>query len=225
MTPRTIALFAIGLVLMAALLFWPAGTLDWWGAWVLLGEFSIASWLIGLWLWRHDPELLRERTGGSLQKKQVFWDKVVMLFLQLAFCGWFVLMAFDAKRWQLSHVPRELGYAGAALIALSFFIQWLTFRVNSFASRVVRIQDERKQTVVTTGPYRIVRHPMYAGMLLFFVGIPLLLGSWIGFVGVPLMVGLLMIRTLIEESTLRKELAGYSEYAARVRYRFVPGVW
>ena len=225
MTRRMIVRFVFGLALMAALLFWPAGTLDWWGAWVLLGEYIVASWLVGLWLWRHDPELLRERAGDSFQKKQLFWDKVITLVFLVAFSGWLVLMAFDAKRWQLSQMPRELGYGGAALIALSFFIQWLIFRANPFASSVVRIQEERKQIVITTGPYRIVRHPMYAGMLFFLIGVPLLLGSRIGLIGVPFMVALLMVRTLIEESALRKDLVGYSEYAARVRYRLVPYVW
>jgi protein-S-isoprenylcysteine O-methyltransferase Ste14 len=225
MTLHMIVRFAFGLAFLAAALFWSAGTVDWWGAWVFLGEFVVISCLVALWLWRHDPELLRERAGSPFRRKQVFWDKVITLVFQIAFCGWLVLMAFDAKRWQLSHVPRELGYAGAALIAFSFFIQWLIFRANPFASNVVRIQEERKQIVITTGPYRIVRHPMYAGMLFFLIGVPPLLGSWTGFIGVPFMVGLLMVRTLIEESALRKDLAGYSEYAARVRYRLVPYVW
>src|SRR5262249_31836629 len=139
--------------------------------------------------------------------------------------AWLVLMAFDVKRWNLSHMPEVLTYAGAVLIPIGFIIVWLTFRENSFAAPVVKIQNERGQRVISTGPYRIVRHPMYAGGLLYMIGMPLLLGSWLGLLVLPLIVGALSMRIFIEEATLRKGLPGHGDYATRVRYKLIPGVW
>lgn len=211
------------LAFMAAVLFWPAGTFDWRGGWIYLGEITIGTVAITWWMLRHSPELLRERLGSPLQKKQVFWDKVLMAIIFVGFYGWMALMGLDAKRWGLSHVPERLSDTGAVLIAICFFIAWLTFRENSFAAPVVKIQSG--QTVISTGPYRFVRHPMYASALFYFLGMPLLLGSWIGLACTPLLVVALMIRILIEERALRQGLAGYDDYAARVRYRLVPYVW
>jgi len=102
---------------------------------------------------------------------------------------------------------------------------WWVFRENSFAAPVVKIQDERNQKVVTTGPYRFVRHPMYAGGLFYFFALPFMFGSWLGLAVVPIFIALLLARIPIEERMLRNDLAGYDAYAARVRYRLVPGVW
>jgi len=118
-----------------------------------------------------------------------------------------------------------LNIVGALLIPIGFFIAWLTFRENSFAAPVIKIQEERGQRVIGTGPYRIVRHPMYAGAMVYMIGMPLLLGSWLGLLVLPLIFGALAVRIFIEEDALRKGLAGYAEYAARVRYRLVPGIW
>src|SRR5579871_2357669 len=100
------------------------------------------------------------------------------LFIAVWF-GWLALMALDAKRWGLSHIPDALSAAGALLIAIGFFVVWLTFRENSFAAPVIKIQEERGQRVISTGPYARVRHPMYAGAILYLIGMPLLLGSWL----------------------------------------------
>ena len=167
---RLVVVFAVFLPCMAALLFWPAGTFDWPGAWVFLAEFGSIGMAISLWLLRHDPGLFRERMAMPWQTAQVAGDKLFMAGVQIAWCGWVVLMAFDARRWQLSHVPGWLSVLGAVLIALGFGVIWLTFRVNSFAAPVVKIQKERGQRIVTTGPYGIVRHPMYAGGALYQIG-------------------------------------------------------
>ena len=225
MLARLIFRLALWIAFMAVLLFWPAGMLDWWGGWVFLGEMTVGAAVVSLWLLRHDPELLRERLGSPIQKKQVIWDKVLMAIVFVAFYGWVVLMGFDAKRWGWSHMPVWLNGTGAILIAICFFVAWLTFRENSFAAMVVKIQTERKQTIITTGPYRFVRHPMYAGALLYFVGLPLLLGSWLGLACVPILVWALMLRVLIEELTLRKQFPEYSAYAARVRDKLLPFIW
>jgi protein-S-isoprenylcysteine O-methyltransferase Ste14 len=222
---RHIVVFVLFLGFMAALLFWPAGTFDWPGAWVFLAEMGIASMAISLWLLRYDPGLLRERMRLPFQKEQVAGDKIFMAAVQIAWCGWVALMALDAKRWHLSQVPAWLSGVGGVLIALGLVIVWLIFRVNSFAAPVVKIQKERGHSIVTAGPYRIVRHPMYAGAALYMIGMPLLLGSWCGLAIAPLLLAGLSTRIRIEERTLRGEFPDYEDYAARVRYRLIPYVW
>jgi protein-S-isoprenylcysteine O-methyltransferase Ste14 len=213
------------IVSMGALLFLSAGTLEWRGGWIFMAEFVIGGLAVTLWLAWRDPGLLKERMGGPFQKGQAFGDKVFMAFIIVVWFVWLVLMSLDAKRWNLSHMPEALNYAGAVLIPIGFFIVWLTFRENSFAAPVIKIQNERGQRVISTGPYRIVRHPMYAGAALYMIGMPLLLGSWLGLLVLPLIFGALSVRIFIEEAALRKGLPGYGDYAARVRYRLIPGVW
>lgn len=213
------------MALTGALLFVPAGTLDWPGAWIFMAEFILGALLTTLWLARHDPGLLKERMGGVFQRGQVASDKVFMAGILVLWNGWLVLMALDAKRWHLSHVPEILGAIGAALIPIGFFAVWLTFRENSFAAPVIKIQEDRGQRVISMGPYAIVRHPMYAGALLYMLGMPLLLGSWLGLLVLPLLAGALAMRIPIEEAALRAKLPGYADYAERVRYRLIPGVW
>jgi protein-S-isoprenylcysteine O-methyltransferase Ste14 len=217
------ALFWI--VSIGALLFLSAGTLDWPEAWTFMAEFVIGGIAVTLWLAWRDPGLLKERMAGPFQKGQVFWDKVFIGFIIVVWLSWLVLMALDAKRWGLSRMPEALKVVGAALIPVGFFIVWLTFRENSFAAPVIKIQKERGQRVISTGPYAIVRHPMYAGGTLYMIGMPLLLGSWRGLLVSPLIIGALSVRIFIEEATLRRGLLGYSEYTKHVRYRLVPGVW
>ena len=216
-----LALFGLFLVV---LLFWPAGTFDWWGGWAYIVQAEVCGILICGWLYIYDRALLRERLSGGFEKKQLFWDKVIMGTVQLGFFAWLVLMAFD-RRWGYSHMPRTWNYAGAAVSTFFYVVCWLVFRENSFAAPVVKLQDERNQKVVTSGPYRFVRHPMYAGGLLYFFGLPFMFGSWLGLAVAPLFVILLMFRIPIEERMLRKDLAGYDAYAERVRYRLVPGIW
>jgi protein-S-isoprenylcysteine O-methyltransferase Ste14 len=213
------------IVSIGALLFLSAGTLDWPNAWIFMAEFVIGGLAVTLWLAWRDPGLLKERMGGPFQKGQAFWDKVFMAFIIVVWFAWLVLMALDAKRWNLSHMPKALNYAGAVLIPIGFFIVCLTFRENSFAAPVIKIQKDRGQRVISTGPYRIVRHPMYAGGLLYMIGMPFLLGSWLGVLVLPMILGALSVRIFIEEAALRKGLPGYGDYAARVRYRLIPGVW
>lgn len=212
-------------ILIGALLFWPAGTFDWPEAWVFLAEFFGGSLFMVVWLARRDPGLLRQRMGGAFQKGQVFWDKIFMAVMMLVWYGWLVLMVLDAKRWAWSHMPLWLEGIGGILIPLGFGAVFYTFRENSYAAPVIRIQEERGQRVIDTGPYAIVRHPMYSGAILYMLGMPLLLGSWIGLAVLPLIIAFLIVRIFLEERTLRRGLSGYGEYASRVRWRLIPGLW
>ncbi|MGY3034884.1 protein-S-isoprenylcysteine O-methyltransferase Ste14 [Bradyrhizobium sp. USDA 4354] len=211
-------------VAMGALLFACAGTLHWPSAWTFLATSALLGPLCGWWLYRIDPALLAERLRPVLQKDQPAADKMFMTLFVVAMLAWLVVIGLD-RRVQSSDMPAALQVLGLGLfLASTLFTMWV-FRENSFAAPVVKLQTERAQHVISTGPYAYVRHPMYSGMVLFFTGVPLLLGSWWGLAMMPLFIALFAVRIPIEERTLREGLPGYTDYAARVRYRLIPGVW
>jgi protein-S-isoprenylcysteine O-methyltransferase Ste14 len=212
-------------VAFGALLFISAGTWRWPAGWVLLAEVGICGIALSWWLRRHDPVLLAERRSSQFQSMQKSWDKPLLAVLWLFMVGSFVLSGFDAVRFRWSHVPVLLQVVGALLILVYAWFTYLTFRENTYAIPVVKIQTERGHQVVSTGPYAYVRHPMYSGMLFFYIGSPLLLGSWYGLVAAFVSIGILAVRAVLEERTLILELFGYREYAERVRYRLIPGIW
>jgi protein-S-isoprenylcysteine O-methyltransferase Ste14 len=216
---------SIWLLFIAVLLFASAGTLAWLGAWIYLAFAVAVSVAGGLWLYRRDPGLLAERLGGLFQREQKGWDKIFMMAMFALWLSWLVLMGFDAKRFHWSHVPFVVQMLGFGLMVVANYIIALTFRENSYAAPVVKIQKERGHQVISTGPYAYVRHPMYAGVLFYMIGTPLLLGSWWGLAGSALIIALVAVRAVLEERTLVAELEGYAGYAARVRYRLVPYLW
>jgi protein-S-isoprenylcysteine O-methyltransferase Ste14 len=215
----------IWIAFMAVLLFVPAGTIWWPQAWLLLLELGVTGLLIGGWLYVHDPALLAQRMGSPVQREQPAWDRIFMVCVLLFFCAWLAVMGLDAVRFRASHVPVWAQGVGAAAILASQYVFWLVFRANSYAAPVVKIQKDRGHAIATTGPYAYVRHPMYAGAILLLLGIPLLLGSWYGLGLAPVLMVGFAIRAVLEERTLSAQLPGYADYAARVRYRFVPLIW
>jgi protein-S-isoprenylcysteine O-methyltransferase Ste14 len=215
----------IWLALMAALMFVPAGTIRWPQAWIYLAEMGITSGLITTWLYIHDPGLLAQRIASPVQREQAAWDRIFMICVIVFFVAWMVIMGLDAVRFQASHVPVWAQAVGAVAILISQYVFWLVFRANSYAAPVVKIQEERGHAVATGGPYAIVRHPMYAGAIPFLLGTPLLLGSWYGVALAPAFVVGFGVRAVLEERMLKAQFPDYVDYAARVRYRFVPLVW
>jgi protein-S-isoprenylcysteine O-methyltransferase Ste14 len=214
----------IFVVAMGALLFAVAGTLHWPAAWVFLVTSAILGPASGLWLARTDPALLAERLRPTFQAGQPAADKKFMLAFVVAVLVWLIAIGLD-RRAHASGVPLLLQVLGLAMYLVSTaFIMWV-FRENSFAAPVVKVQAARHHRVVSSGPYAFVRHPMYSGVMLFFLGVPLLLGSWWGLALAPLFVVLFAIRARIEERALVEGLPDYADYAARVRYRLVPGLW
>jgi protein-S-isoprenylcysteine O-methyltransferase Ste14 len=211
-------------VIFALALFLPAGTLAWLAGWIFLLLFFSFYLGINVWLFRYNPGLLQERMSLS-KPDQKGWDKVIFpLFLAFPF-AWLIFISFDVVRFHWSPIPVWLQGIGAVILLCSFYLFFLTFRENSYLSTVVRIQKERGHTVVSTGPYHFVRHPMYAAFLPFMIGTPLLLGSWFGvLLGLAFMI-LLARRAILEESTLQKELSGYADYMAQVKYRLIPYIW
>jgi protein-S-isoprenylcysteine O-methyltransferase Ste14 len=211
--------------LMGAIIFGAAGTLDYAGGWLYLGEMVALSVILGLHGARVDPGLIEERLKPPIQKGQPLADKLVLIpLLVLVFAG-VGIMAADAVRWHGSTMPVSGQWAGCALILVAILFMYWTMRTNSFAAPVVKIQKDRGQAVVTTGPYAFVRHPLYFGALFYIAGTSLVLGSWWGLGLVPLLAFLLVIRIGIEEKTLRMGLEGYDDYARRVRWRLVPLIW
>ena len=216
-------LFSFGV--MGALLFLSAGTLDWPAAWgFLLGMIVFGLWA-GLSLARHDPALVKERTSSLIQKDQPFADKIFVGTLLVTMMGWLVLIGFDAVRFAWSHVPLWVQCLGVLLLLVGGWIADRALRQNSFAAAVVKVQKERAQTVISTGLYGFVRHPMYFGMMFVLLGIPLLLGSWWGLAVSFILILLFCVRILLEEKALRTGLEGYEAYTAQVRYRLIPGIW
>jgi len=221
---KAFAWLMFGFVITALPLFLAAGTLVWPAGWIYL--ILLYGWvLIGiLLLLKYNPGLLAERITIS-PPNQKAWDKVFVLVLNVFFFTWVILMPLDAVRFHWSQMPLWLQVVGGIALVVSFVLMSLVFRENSYLSATVRIQEERGQTVISTGPYHLVRHPMYAGGLFMFLGTPLLLGSWYGLLLVVLFLPALFVRTVLEERTLRQELSGYEDYMKLVKYRLVPYIW
>jgi protein-S-isoprenylcysteine O-methyltransferase Ste14 len=218
---EVVAEFAV----FAALLFVPAGTLLWPAGWAFMALFFGFTLAMVLWLAREDPELLAERMSSPIQRGQPLWDKVFVAALTLLFLAWLIVMPLDAVRFRWSEVPGWLQFLGALGVVLSFYLMFLTFRENAYLAMVVKLQEQRGQSVVTTGPYRYVRHPMYSSVFLFLPAVALLLGSWWGLLLCMVLLGLLVWRIPLEERMLENGLAGYEEYERNVRYRLIPRVW
>jgi protein-S-isoprenylcysteine O-methyltransferase Ste14 len=211
--------------LMGACLFGGAGDWRWPEAWVFLAIFAGGSVFLGAFLIKRDPGLLAARLDRPVQKGQPLWDRIFLLFFIAFWLAWLVAMGLDAQRWHLSHVPELVEIIGGVLVIVGFAGVMPVFAANSFAAPIVRVQSERKQHVIDTGPYALVRHPMYASAILYLIGMPLLLGSWYGLLGTAFITVSVSIRAIGEERKLARELAGYADYMTRVRYRLIPGVW
>lgn len=213
------------LAITGALLFASAGTVRWPEAWAYLGLWLASAIVSGSLLVQKNPDILKERMRSPMQSQQKRWDRP---FLVAIFGGWAALQivaGLDAVRYRWSHMPLWLEVAGALAMVLGIYVFHIVMLENSYASPVVKVDAERGHRVVSSGPYAWVRHPMYAGAILYFLGTALMLGSWYAFaIGIVLIV-IIALRAVWEEETLRAELPGYADYAGRVKYRLVPGVW
>lgn len=214
-----------GTAALAFALFGGAGTLAWGAGWTFIALFVGSALAIGLWLRRADPALLEARLRSPFTPAQRPRDRAVMAAITVAFWLWLAAMALDARRLAWSHVPAALQGVGAAFITLAFAGWARVLRENTFAAITIELQSARGHRVVSSGPYAVVRHPMYAWALLLVAGTPLLLGSWWGLLGLPLFAALLVARLRGEEALLADGLAGYREYMAKVRWRLLPGLW
>jgi protein-S-isoprenylcysteine O-methyltransferase Ste14 len=214
-----------GILFFALPLFGAAGTLAWPAAWIYIALVFGAGVVITLILAKRDPALLAERMKPLIQKDQPLWDRIITPLILVLWLCWLALMGLDAVRYGWSAMPVSLQWIGGAGVALSMWIWFLIFRENTFLAPVVKIQKERGHKVISTGPYAVVRHPMYASALILFAASALLLGSWYGLAGAFVLAALLVLRTALEDRELKRGLAGYTDYAAHVRYRLVPLIW
>ena len=212
----------LGTLALGALVFIPAGTLNYWQGWAYIGTAISASALYTIYLVKHDPALLRRRqqVGPSHEKEPA--QKIIVLFIFAAFVTLIVLPPLD-YRLGWSPVPWYVSVIGVALVALSFYFFYLVSKINTYAAANVRV--EKVQSVVDTGVYGLVRHPMYFGTLFLIVGTPLALGSWWTLLLTPAFLLLLYFRIASEEKVLMRDLAGYAEYQRKVRYRLIPFIW
>lgn len=212
-------------VVVSLLLVWTAGRWDWTEGWGLVAMMALPGLGVGVWLAWKDPALLAERLKPPLQAGQKPWDRAFIALLVLGMHGWLLLMALDARRTGWDAIPLWGKGLGVLAIAVGYAgIAWV-YAYNSFATTVVKLQDDRGQKVIDSGPYAIVRHPMYAAGVLYLLGPPLILGSVWGLIGVPVAAAMIAARAVAEERVLAAELEGYAAYRARVRHRLIPGVW
>lgn len=217
----------VRMALFAVALLWPAGTWHWLEAWVLVGLWSVFGVVMTCYLLRHDPALLAERLKlVPLHKDQKTWDKVIMLLFFIAGIALYLAPGFDVVRFGWS-APLPLWMKIIAIlvhIPCFVLLGWI-MRENTYLAQVVKIDKQRGHQVITTGPYALVRHPMYSVIIILLFAVPVALGSRYALILAAFLTVLLIVRTYLEDCTLHDELEGYSEYAKQTRYRLVPGIW
>lgn len=210
--------------MIGVILFTAAGTWQWPAAWSFLLFMILLGLGGGLWLIRIDPALFEERMRPVVQQGQPTADRVFIAMFLTAALLWLIVAGLD-QRFGLSQMTVGVRIAGVALALIGIAISFRVLRENSFAAPVIKIQHDRGHHVIDTGPYHLVRHPMYSGAILFFLGTSLWLGSWWSIALALIMAVLFAWRTTVEERTLRAGLPDYPDYTARVRYRLCPGLW
>jgi protein-S-isoprenylcysteine O-methyltransferase Ste14 len=210
------------ILLLTIALFGPAWTLRFWQAWFYLFLFASSSAAITLYLWKRDQALLARRVNAGPIAEKSRTQQIIQFLASLGFLAILIVPSLDF-RFSWSHVPVWLVFAGDLLVLLGFYIVFEVFRVNTFTAATIEVSE--RQTVISTGLYAFVRHPMYSGASIMLLGTPLALASWWGLVPFALMVAVIVVRLLDEEKLLLANLPGYAEYVASVKYHLVPSVW
>lgn len=210
------------LIILAALLFLPVWTFHYWQAWIFLAVFSMSVLVITIYLMKTDLKLLARRINAGPGAEKEKSQKIIQSFASLAFIIVIVFSSID-HRLSWSALPPEVSVAGDILVALGLLIIFFVFRENTFTSAIIEVDAGQK--VISTGPYALIRHPMYTGALVMLLGIPLALGSWWGLFTIIPITLVIVWRLLDEEKFLTNNLLGYSEYQKKVRYRLLPFIW
>jgi protein-S-isoprenylcysteine O-methyltransferase Ste14 len=219
---QAVAASLFGLVFFAVPLFWPAGTFDYWQAWVFIAVFGAVSFGPSVYWALRRPDVLRRRMHSGPTAETRPAQRVATVGIVAMVVAMLVVSALD-HRFGWSQVPTPIVVIGDALVAIGLGMSMLVVHQNSYAAATITVEAE--QPVVDTGLYGLVRHPMYVGALILMVGMPLALDSYWGLVTLLPGVAVLVLRIVDEEKMLRQELAGYDEYTTKVHYRLVPGVW
>jgi protein-S-isoprenylcysteine O-methyltransferase Ste14 len=210
------------LLVMAALLFLPAWTLDYWQAWAFLAVFGVSGLATTLYLMKNDLKLLARRVQAGPTAEKETSQKIIQTITSAGFIAMLVVPALDHRLGWSSMAP-YVSLVGDALVALGSLIVFFVYKENTFASATIELAPEQK--VISAGLYALMRHPIYMGGLFWFIGMALALGSWWGFLVFALIMPALIWRLFDEEKFLIKNLAGYAEYKNKVRYRLIPFVW
>jgi protein-S-isoprenylcysteine O-methyltransferase Ste14 len=220
---RAIRETLVGSAAFFGVIFIPAGTLYYWQGWAFLATLLLPTILVTLYMAFYDKKLLESRLRLGPRVEQRPTQKLILLLGMLVYVAAIVIMVLDHRFGWSPAVPAWLSILGDALGVLGILIYFLVIRENRYAASTVQVAEG--QTVISTGPYVIVRHPMYAGAILVFVGMPLALGSWWGLLFVPLFIAGFAWRLLDEEKLLATNLPGYADYMRNVRYRLIPLLW
>ncbi len=208
---------------MAAAIFLAAGTANYWQGWAFISVFFLSSTLITVYLALKDPKLLQRRVKAGPASESEKSQKIIQSFSSLLFLSVIVVPALDHRLGWSFNFPTGVSISGDLLVAFGFYLVFVVFRENTFTSSVIEVSNDQK--VIATGPYAIVRHPMYAGALLLLLGISPALGSWWGLLTLIPFLSVLIWRLLDEEKFLDKNLDGYIAYRKNVKYRLIPFIW
>ncbi len=213
----------ISLVAAGVFLFWSAGRVDWWPAWAVIGVWLVWFAAVDAVIFRLSPDLMAERLSPPRDAKA--WDRAILSIVRLAELARYILAGLDRRHGWTDNFPLVAQIVALVVCLLGVALFARAMASNAFFSQVVRIQTDRGHTVAAGGPYRYIRHPGYAATILFELGLSVLLASWWAILAGGLCAILFIVRTALEDRTLRAELTGYEEYARRVRYRLLPGIW
>ena len=219
---KTVVGFLTLLLALAVAIFGPAGTLNFWQGWFYLLAFFGSTLLITLYLVKYDQTLLESRTEAGPTAETDKRQQVIQSLASLFFIGLFVIPGFD-HRYHWSSVPTPIVWIADGFVVLGFLFIFFVFKENSYTSAVIEVAD--KQKVVSTGPYALVRHPMYLGAGVMLLATSPALGSWMGVPMAILLMLVIAVRAVEEEKFLRANLQGYAQYTQTVRYRLIPFVW
>ena len=219
---KTLASLAALILVMGAIIFAAAGTTDYWQAWLFLACYFAASLVVSFWLARNDTALLERRMRGGPFAEGERSQKIIMAITSLGFVALLVVPGLD-RRFGWSSMPGSVAILGDLLLLLGWLGILAVFRANSYAAATIQVTSG--QTVISIGPYALVRHPMYAAALLMLLGIPIALGSWWGALVLLALIPALGWRLIDEERLLLRDLDGYAEYRRKVRWRLIPYIW
>lgn len=213
----------IFVLVMPVILFFPAGRVDWGMAWIYLGLSMVGTMSNTLLLMRNNPDLLIERS--QIKKGAKAWDQVLVRLVGLGPLVMLIVAGLDKRFGWSSQMPLGVQIVALIVATAGYLLSSWSMMSNRFFSAVVRIQKDRNHTVISAGPYRFIRHPGYAGGIIFFLTTPLILSSLWTFIPAGLTTCVTTLRTILEDRTLQNELDGYRDYTNQVRYRLLPGVW
>jgi protein-S-isoprenylcysteine O-methyltransferase Ste14 len=218
----TLRTFLIGCFVLGLILFLPAWTFNYWQAWIFIFVFDFTANFIGIYLSIKDPALLERRKNVGPAAEQNLAQKIIMSLAYISIFGLLIFCSF-AYRFGWGQVPVYIALLGDALVIFGLLLNLAVFRENSFGASTVQVMEDQK--VISSGPYAVIRHPMYVGVFVMMAGVPLALGTWIGLAVLLIALPVLVWRILDEEKLLLKDLPGYAEYTQKVKYRLIPFIW